>query len=302
LIRHLKHTEIDKAKWDRCIEQAPNGFIYALSWYLDVVSPGWEALTDGEYDRVMPLPVKKKMGLKYITQPILTQQLGIMGKSVDEATILEFIRHSLKYFGVVRLNLNHTNLQVPAFASPVVKNNFVLKLDDSYEVIRQKYSKYHQRNVRHSEANNLFFKRETDVESLMVFIRQFHPYTFAEEVYPTIRQLLQTVIDKGCGAIYSAYGSNQEKLATVFILEFKGRNITILSTQTPAGRNLKATFFLLDQYIRLHANSHEVVDFEGSNIPGIADFFMGFGSDNQPYAFISITSYAALIRQILRLD
>ena len=32
-IKYLQHKEIDKAKWDACIEQAPNGLIYGYSFY-----------------------------------------------------------------------------------------------------------------------------------------------------------------------------------------------------------------------------------------------------------------------------
>ncbi len=43
-VQYLKHHEIDKQRWDACIQEARNAQIYALSWYLDVVTPGWEAI------------------------------------------------------------------------------------------------------------------------------------------------------------------------------------------------------------------------------------------------------------------
>ncbi len=44
MIRHLKNDEIEREKWDECIAAAFNGNVYGFSWYLDIVSPGWEAL------------------------------------------------------------------------------------------------------------------------------------------------------------------------------------------------------------------------------------------------------------------
>ena len=34
-IQHLTHRQIDKAKWDDCIDKADNGLLYAYSFYLD---------------------------------------------------------------------------------------------------------------------------------------------------------------------------------------------------------------------------------------------------------------------------
>ena len=59
-IKYLQHKEIDKAKWDACIEQAPNGLIYSYSWYLDAMSKHWDALVLKDYEAVMPLTWNKK--------------------------------------------------------------------------------------------------------------------------------------------------------------------------------------------------------------------------------------------------
>jgi hypothetical protein len=43
-IKYLQHKEIDKAKWDACITNAPNGLIYGYSFYLDCMAKHWDAL------------------------------------------------------------------------------------------------------------------------------------------------------------------------------------------------------------------------------------------------------------------
>jgi hypothetical protein len=55
MIKYLKHKEINKEKWDKCISSSHNKIIYALSWYLDVVSPNWDGLIKGDYEAVMPI-------------------------------------------------------------------------------------------------------------------------------------------------------------------------------------------------------------------------------------------------------
>src|SRR3990172_7490113 len=82
MITYLKHSEIDKPKWDKCIQNSSNGLIYAYSWYLDFVSPNWQALVRGDYEYVMPLTCKKKYGINYLHQPFFAQQLGVFSSAV----------------------------------------------------------------------------------------------------------------------------------------------------------------------------------------------------------------------------
>ena len=69
-IKYLKHNQIDKQKWDSAIENARNGLVYVLSWFLDIVSPDWDALVYGDYEVVMPLTYRNKLGVKYLYQPV----------------------------------------------------------------------------------------------------------------------------------------------------------------------------------------------------------------------------------------
>ena len=72
-IQYLSHDEIDKPKWDRCIDEAPNGLIYSYSFYLDHMAKHWDGLvlskgphSDNDYEAVMPLTWNKKYGLHYL--------------------------------------------------------------------------------------------------------------------------------------------------------------------------------------------------------------------------------------------
>jgi hypothetical protein len=49
-------------------------------WHLDRTAVVWDALVWGDYEFVMPLPVRKKWGIQYVYQPLFCQQLGIFPK------------------------------------------------------------------------------------------------------------------------------------------------------------------------------------------------------------------------------
>jgi len=57
------------------------------------------------------------------------------------------------------------------------------------------------------------------------------------------------------------------------------------STVLPAGRQTEANHALLDHLIREFAGKPLILDFEGSDLPGIAHFYRNFGASDQPYFF-----------------
>ena len=60
-ITFLHNKEINREKWDDCIEHALNSKVYAFSWYLDVVADDWNCLVYGDYELVFPIVIKKKI-------------------------------------------------------------------------------------------------------------------------------------------------------------------------------------------------------------------------------------------------
>src|SRR5690349_11427870 len=97
-IRYLTRKEIDVAKWDECIDTASNGLIYAKSNYLDVMCTNWGGLVQNDYERVMPIPWRKKWGFSYIYPPYFIAALGVFGNRVAPEVIQLFLGHIPKTF------------------------------------------------------------------------------------------------------------------------------------------------------------------------------------------------------------
>ena len=43
-ITYLTYHQINKPKWDACIDKAADGLIYGYSFYLDAMAKNWDAL------------------------------------------------------------------------------------------------------------------------------------------------------------------------------------------------------------------------------------------------------------------
>ncbi|RZK88596.1 MAG: hypothetical protein EOO62_37450, partial [Hymenobacter sp.] len=117
MIRHVPSREIDRPQWDALITDAPNGLIYALTWYLDIVSPGWEALIKeeaGRYVAVLPLPVRRKFGLRYLQQPLFAQQLGLFAlhppTAADWQQVAQLLRRHFRFITQYAFNTGNAEL------------------------------------------------------------------------------------------------------------------------------------------------------------------------------------------------
>ena len=75
----VKHKDIDQKKWDQTVNASAFPSLFANSFYLNAVSPGWDALIGPDYSCVFPVCLKKKLSIEYLPQPLFTGQLGLFG-------------------------------------------------------------------------------------------------------------------------------------------------------------------------------------------------------------------------------
>lgn len=151
MIRYYRHSEIDKSRWDNCIKASPAGIAYAASWYLDLVSPGWEALIEDDYAAVFPLTSRRKYGFNYLFQPFFTQQAGLFVQ--DEFIHAEktklFLESIPSKFKLIEINLNTSN-QIESFGDFNIskRRTHHLSLKKSIDELRKNYSDNLKRNLK----------------------------------------------------------------------------------------------------------------------------------------------------------
>ncbi len=284
-IRYLRRAEIDIAKWDQCVDLAPNGLIYAYSFYLDYMAKHWDALVMNDYEAVMPLTWNKKWSIKYLYQPPFTQQLGVFAKSTIDASLMQkFLNRANRHFLFAEIFLNYGNPVVPA---SVKKNNFILSLDKEYSAIRQLYKKDMLKNLKHAGQFSLNYVKDFDLETALITYRQKYgrrtPHLSRKD-YERFERLCFYLREKKL-IILRAACIDEFPLAIALFLKKKNRMYLIQSTTSDEGRKMEANHFLLDHIIKEFAGNDVILDFEGSDIPGIAHFYENFGGTNQSYFF-----------------
>ncbi len=274
---HLRNNEIDFERWDTAISNAYNSIAYAFSWYLDVVSPNWEALVTSDYKYVMPLPVKTKYKIPYLVQPALTQQLGVFSDNkISRETIDIFIKE-IPYYSY-EINLNAENYSDKATAFP----NLMLDLQDIYDDIRNHYSKNTIRNIEKAEKLNLQIQFGIPKKKFIEL------YNETKKNYHVVKtELLETLIEIGIEnkqiEIAGVYSNENKLIAAGCFLISGERIINLLPVSNNEGKSSSAMFLLINTLIQRNCNQQKWLDFEGSRIEGVLRFYRGFGAENQPY-------------------
>lgn len=299
-IRYLKHSEIDKIKWDQCISRADNGLIYAWSLYLDHMAKHWDALVFNDYEAVMPLTWNRKYGIYYLYQPFLTAQLGVFGKHLSPALIETFLQSIPPKFRYWDFYLNHQNVFSSENFKLYNRRNFVLDLDNSYEKINKTYRENIQRNIRKAEKSGCKLIKDFDIQKVInLSIKQSKIYNknFTADIN-RFKKLYQYLHDNKQAITYGVVSSENELVASCVFTFSRNRAYYILVGNHRDGRKLGASHFLIDTFIKDHAGKKMVLDFEGSDIRSLALFYSGFGAKEENYAAIKLNRLPHLIKWI----
>ncbi len=283
-IQYVEHPKIDFGKWNACIENAPNRRIYAMDWHLDRTLENWDALVFGNYDFVMPLPVKKKLGIKYLVQPLFSQQMGIFPNPPDEIAQLFYqkLREKFKYLNI-QLNAQNKLLKTESEIQFVPRKNYVLPLMDSYSGLVSAYSTNTKRNLAKAQKNQLNFISDIRLEEYLEFKKANLPVKISTNELLRLKSIIAFEQFKSLGKIYGVYTSENELCAAVYFCSFKERVTYMNAASNEVGKELGAMTFLVDRFISENAGKNVVLDFEGSMIPGVARFYQGFGASEETY-------------------
>ena len=299
MLNYLVSEEINKVKWDKCIESSVANQLYGYSWYLDLVSPGWCAIVEDDYESVMPLPVKKKYGIRYIIQPPHTQQLGVFAKGeCDAGKISSFIDVIPTFYKLIDINLNHSNDTSGLSFKFGKKTNYELMLSGSKDSLKKKYSENTGRNVQKAINDAEVFENITTNE-IAGLIKENPVQEMSTGQFNWIKHFMEKIEERGDKLIVGAY-HNGVLCAAVFLINFKGRIYYIIPVSTSTGKEKRAMFAILDYIIGKYAGSNTILDFEGSNIEGVARFYKGFGASPISYSRIRIVRLPIIFKFLLK--
>ncbi|MCX6280824.1 MAG: GNAT family N-acetyltransferase [Bacteroidetes bacterium] len=305
MIRYLQHHEIDLARWDDCISRSLNRRVYAYSWYLDVVAPGWDALVLDDYLSVFPLTSGCKAGVSYLFQPFFAQQLGVFSTfPAVSGLATQFFSSIPSRFRYAEIHMTPEFVPESLHTELFQRANHELDLTRSYDEISAEYSQNTRRNIRKAMESGVNTGRNIRPEELVRLFRG----NFGEREgklkdihYKRMEMLMKVALDKGIGTVQGAFNEHGLLSASAFFLFDRDRMYFLFAASAPEARENGAMFQLIDQFIREHASSPITLDFEGGNDPNLGRFYKSFGALETTYYRILINHMPAFLNSGLKI-
>ncbi len=289
-IQYLTNQQVDKSKWDNCIEKAGNGLIYGYSFYLDQMAKNWDALVLNDYEAVMPLTWNKKYGIHYLYQPFLTAQLGLFDNNVNAELLESFLKTIPAKFKYWNFYLNHRNVFPLKEFNLYQRTNYVLDLNKSYDDLYNNYRENIQRNIKKALQAGSTVQKDFEVAKVIeLAVAQMKSHTTeSKENIGRFRKLYQYLHGRGMATTYGIFSAQNMLLASCVFFFSHNRAYYILVGNHPDGKTTGASHALIDAFIKDHAEKKLLLDFEGSDIPNLAFFYSSFGAVEEKFAGIKM--------------
>jgi hypothetical protein len=258
---HIQDPEEASEFYDRCIDSSPNGIIYALSWYLDIVCPEWEILATEDHSAVMPLPVTRLLGRKILRQPDFAWQLGIFSTDRPSPDVIQhFIRSIPSSYRRRKLCLSKFNIVPPGDAKHL--NSSEMDLIRPAKLLRSRYGPLMQRQLEASRKESLSYVSNVSVHDMLMFsyrLDKFHRQRLKPGDISTLRMLISNAMRFRAGQIGAAYDSHNNLCATVVFFTYNGRTSILHAAASVEGLSSGGIEFIIDRYIQGNAEKDLVL-------------------------------------------
>lgn len=285
MIVYHKNNEIDREQWDNCVKNSHCIKPYGYSWYLDIMSPGWEALVDDDYDSVFPIPCFSRFGIRYIATPIFLQQLGACSPDKPASIMVnEFLDYIPGFFKLIDLcigqKVTHQGYTITE------KSNYELDLSSPYEILWKNFLLPCRRNIEKSSGKKIELTDDIspgELIELFISVKGKRIKNIKQRDFLRLKNLMDYCLKTGKGRIIGVRTSKNGIVFGQFIIEIPGYINLFFGVNTVESREKRINYFVINEIIRDNASKEITLDFAGSSIPSIATFMSSFGTINNPY-------------------
>lgn len=299
-INLLSNHEIDKQQWDDFILQSPQGAIYALSDYLTIIHPEWQAFVveeKGQWKAVMPWFVKSFFGVKSAFQPALCQFQGafLISNELSNYKQIDFERKIGELFASSILdncNKYESNFSPSLqYVLPYYWKGFELLPRFTYYLDLpssiSNYSTNHQRALHKANKCGFNLGIEDNPAEMIALFKQnkgAEIKLLTEHHYFSMAKIANAFMPRGMAHVLTCRDKNGLLVSAIIAYTFKGKFTYYLGTTTEQGKKDQAMVWLLTE-AALYAQKLgcTVFDFEGSMMAPIEKFFRGFGANYKNY-------------------
>jgi hypothetical protein len=282
----IRNAALDKQRWDaRVLAAKPEGYFFLLSWYLDVVAPGWEGYVHGNYEGIYPVVPHYKFGVHYTHMPFLTRSFVPIGLNEQQtAQLAQYLAQRFSYLQLAGVPLD----------APVDEHIRRYQVLDLTTFDLAKCSENHRRQYK--KAVQQGFKLETSVnsEGLIDLFRRVKGTEFShlkDADYLILVRLMEEANRRGVLRQFSLFEKG-ELVGAAAYLEVNGQALYLKGAITPEAMKAGGMVYLHVEAMKALSATCSQLDFGGSNAKGLGEFNRKFGARDVEYLLLIKNSLA----------
>ena len=302
MITYIEHKNINKKKWDACIDKSVNPCIFVYSWYLDVVCKNWSALVLNDYEAVFPIASKSKYKINYLYQPFFTRYFGVFSKRETTNKLATAFFESIpeKYKYIEFCLHEKTSFDLPEYAKTEKKYQ-LLNLNVPYEILYKGYNDNAKRSIKKAFKAGFIIKHNVAYELVVNLFKTTKGQeleVFKEKDYETLLALMSVLVKLDKAETLAVYDKENKLCAAAFFMKSNNHIIFLKSGVTDDGKASGAMHFLFDILIKEYANTNNILDFGGSSVETVARFYKNFGAKDCVYLQLKKNSLSRIVKWI----
>ena len=300
--RVLEARAIDPLLWDRCVASDPAAKVYNYYDYLETFARSWKGAVYGDYAACFPLPGFRKGYLPWLMKPAATQQvqLSVLGGVALDEPVIEALNQ------LIRERYKVINIAVAPPVAPGVitrvRTNYSLDLSPEYPVLSANFTKSGLKNIKKATTCGLVLEENGDIEKVIALYRSAYG-TLArlkDYVYDAFRELVHRPNKAFQTRVYEVKDEQGALVFAALMLADHKAMYYVLGAPNEKGRALRATYFFINELIRKYAGSGTKLDFEGSDLKNVADFYRSFGPQEEQYHLFQANNYVQPIKWLVQ--
>lgn len=283
-VRVCEFAELKEKDFDCIKSKTIQGSIYEQLWYVALLAD-FKLLIFiyGEYETVFFVPYRSKFGIEYAYMPNFIQKLTFVGKEIGIDLIILELEKRLK-FGEISIKREEKRFDL---IKP--RTNFTLDLENSYNELRNRFSDNHKRNI--AKSIQIEISESDSIDELISIFKIEKANFFTSKQLTQIENDLFKIMScqelKNRIFIINAFEYNHV-IASALFVHFNDIIYYVIGSSLKSDARVSSTglFKIFDYLINRFSETKTLLDFEGSDIDGIARFFKGFGARLETYSSI----------------
>jgi hypothetical protein len=266
----LHSSQIVAQLWNKTI-LTQGSDVYNEYHYLNATTGNnWRGIVWGEYEKVLPFYQKKKWNIiPYSCMPSYVQKFDTHLLTVNELN--EVIYYLKKNNFIVDYRINDAK-QLKGFSE---KQNFILHTKaQSFEKLESSFPSLLRKNILKAHQY-LDIDEHASTQSITDFL-------LSNDLFNQLNKNCPWILDFPYGkSIVARYKGTNEIVAVLFYIFYNQKAYLIAPYTSPKGKNTQAMTGLILHLIQDKAIVF--IDFEGSSIDSIAQFYQQFGAQKETY-------------------